>query len=164
MRYRHGNHWRCNSPMANELPAGKSANHSLSTKSTLGIQLDLPELSDRILGQRILVNLQPCLAEKDFRMARSKKQAPVIAAAVNTDRGNPRFSACFAVAYQICAAGNPKVLSTPFCREALDVKNQYQKTANRPPRKEPRTWAPNKTYADTFNSWPSFWYSKRSAA
>jgi hypothetical protein len=150
--------------MANELPVGKSASHSLSTKPTLGIQLDLPEFSDPILGQRILVNFQPCLAEKNFAMARSKKQAPMIAAAVNTDRGNPRLSACFAVAYQICAAGNPKVSSTPFCREPQDVKTRYQKTANRPPRKEPRIWAPNKTYADTFNSWPSFWYSKRSAA
>jgi hypothetical protein len=150
--------------MANELPVGKSANHSLSTKSTLGIQLDLPEPSDRILGQRILVNLQSCLAEKNFTMARSRKQAPVTAAAANADRGNSRFSACLAVAYQTCAAGNPNVSSAPFCREALDVKTQYQKTANRHPRKEPRIWAPNKTYADTLNSWPSFWYSKRFAA
>jgi hypothetical protein len=144
------------SPAAKELPAGISASHSLSTKSTLGIQRGLPELPHRILGQEILVNLQDRLAEKNFAMAKPKKQAPVITAAIHADRGSPRFSACLAVAYQMCAAGNPKLSSAPFLKEAPDVNTQNQKTADKTPTNEPKIWAPNRSRPDTSKSRPSF--------
>src|SRR5271170_955480 len=100
----------------------------------------------------------------NFAIAKTVKQAATMILAFNVDSGSPSFSASLAVAYQICAAGIPKVLSSPDRGGELDMKIRYHRTLTTAPRSEPKIWPLNKTYEDTFRRSPILRSSIRFAA